>query len=115
MSEDSLYLHGLKQRIAYHRQQSASQLEAAKALEKEKNKLQVVKDGLVAEKKRLEKDNNDLFIKRNSLSNQLRLKKKAYNILNMVMEKLKADYDRDMVATKASAKAPNEGILWLGC
>lgn len=63
--QGALYLHGLKQRLHYHRQQPATRLLAAKSLEKERDTLRLNKDKLEVNKKRLNKDANNLALERN--------------------------------------------------
>lgn len=64
----------MKQRVAYHWQQSAIQLEVTKAFEKENSALKSEKDKLQTDKERLEKEVNDVTIERNNAKDGLRLK-----------------------------------------
>lgn len=82
-------MHGLKQRIHYYCQQSATWLKVAKELEKEKDNLKTSKQKLEADKERKEKDNSDLSQTANKLREDLHLKTEVCNTLDVTMAQLK--------------------------
>lgn len=97
LHQDALYLRGLKQSLACHRQQTATQLETARVLEEE-NKLE-------SEKKRLETENHSLTSERNTLRNDLRLKANVFTTLEAAMGSSKIEHASAMDSVKEFVKA----------
>lgn len=62
----------------------------------------MLKIKLQTDKERLENEVNDVATETNNFKDELRLKTKAYNILNTTMKQVKADHDKDVEAAKAA-------------
>lgn len=68
---------------------------------------------LNTEKKIFEQDASELAYEQNKLKDEVRLKTEAFNTLNIAMEQLKADREKDIVAAKKAAKADLMKDYWV--